>query len=49
MLSYYIVGRSEGDPAWPGTVWASDGKQSYDPADAQSIVAAAREFLAIEG
>ncbi len=25
-----LVGRSAGDPAWPGTVWAFDGKQSYD-------------------
>ena len=29
-MHVHIVGRSDGDPAWPGTVWAFDGKKSYD-------------------
>ena len=38
-----IVGRRVGDPAWPGTVWAIDGKENY-PADAiERIKQAARE------
>ena len=27
-MHIHIVGRSTGDPAWPGTVWAFDGKQA---------------------
>ena len=42
-----IIGRSTGDPAWPGTVWAFEGKQPYDPAEAASIIADARAFLGI--
>lgn len=29
-MHIHLVGRSAGDPAWPGTVWAFEGKQSYD-------------------
>lgn len=28
-MHIHIVGRSTGDPAWPGTVWAHDGKAAY--------------------
>jgi diadenosine tetraphosphate (Ap4A) HIT family hydrolase len=44
-----IVGRSTGDPAWPGTVWAFDGKKSRSIEEAEVISAAAREFLKLEG
>lgn len=44
-MHIHIVGRSTGDPAWPGTVWAFDGKQSYTDAEVGNITAAAREFL----
>lgn len=36
-MHIHIVGRSEGDPAWPGTVWAFDGKEPYDPARVEVI------------
>lgn len=42
-----LVGRSTGDPAWPGTVWAFDGKQAYSPAEAEAIAAAARAHLGL--
>lgn len=44
-MHIHIVGRSTGDPAWPGVVWAYDGKIKYEQADADSIVNAARDFL----
>jgi diadenosine tetraphosphate (Ap4A) HIT family hydrolase len=44
-MHLHIVGRSSTDPAWPGTVWAFEGKQPYDDATVETITAAAREFL----
>lgn len=44
-LHLQIIGRSTGDPAWPGTVWAFDGKQPYTDDGKEEIIAAAREFL----
>lgn len=44
-MHIHIVGRSTGDPAWPGTVWAYDGKRGYTDEEAEGIKAAAREFL----
>jgi len=40
-MHIHIVGRSTGDPAWPGTVWAFDGKQPYSPDDIGRITNAA--------
>ncbi|MGB0775640.1 MAG: HIT family protein [Akkermansiaceae bacterium] len=39
-LHIHVVGRSETDPAWPCTVWASDAKRSYTKDDALHIHAA---------
>jgi len=44
-MHIHIVGRSSNDPAWPGTVWAYDGKESYTPQQVEEIIHAAREFL----
>lgn len=44
-----IVGRSTTDPAWPGTVWAFEGKKSYADEEIERICAAARQFLQISG
>jgi diadenosine tetraphosphate (Ap4A) HIT family hydrolase len=46
-MHLHVVGRSAGDPAWPGTVWASDAKQSWEPARVEAIRAAARETLGL--
>jgi diadenosine tetraphosphate (Ap4A) HIT family hydrolase len=43
----HIVGRSSSDPAWPGTVWAFDGKQEYTKDRVEDIRAAAHKFLNI--
>ena len=43
-----IIGRSTGDPAWPGTVWAFDGKQPYTAEEVGNIRGAARAFLGME-
>jgi diadenosine tetraphosphate (Ap4A) HIT family hydrolase len=40
-----IIGRSTDDPAWPGTVWAFAGKQSYSDEEVEKIRAAACSFL----
>ncbi len=44
-LHIHIVGRSPGDPAWPGTVWQSAEKREYTAAESAEIIAAARDFL----
>jgi len=44
-MHIHVVGRSESDPAWPGTVWASDAKRPYGDDEVASICAAARAKL----
>ncbi len=44
-MHIHVVGRFADDPAWPGVVWAFDGKLKYDEARAEEIVAAAREYF----
>ncbi len=46
-MHLHIVGRSSDDPAWPGTVWAYDGKRDYTDEENNSIRAAARLFLGL--
>ena len=44
-MHIHIVGRTTGDPAWPGTVWGFDGKQAYPDEEVARIRAAARESI----
>jgi len=44
-MHIHIVGRSESDPAWPGTVWASEAKKPYNPEAISNIRNAARATL----
>lgn len=44
-MHIHIVGRSSGDPAWPGTVWAFDGKQAYADDELLRIRDLARKCL----
>ncbi len=44
-MHIHIVGRSPEDPAWPGTVWAFDGKQVYQDDAVAAIREAARAAL----
>jgi diadenosine tetraphosphate (Ap4A) HIT family hydrolase len=44
-MHIHIVGRATGDPAWPGTVWAFDGKQCYTDEEVSRIKDAARQWL----
>ena len=44
-MHIHIVGRSPGDPAWPGVVWAFEGKQPYTPEAAEAIREAAAKWL----
>lgn len=44
-MHIHVVGRSTDDPAWPGVVWAFDGKRKYGEGEAERIVGAARGFL----
>ncbi len=43
-MHIHIVGRSPGDPAWPGVVWSHDGKAAYTPEQIEVIVSAWREW-----
>jgi len=47
-MHIHVVGRFLDDPAWPGTVWAFDGKQSYSTEEVAAIRAAAESFLKFE-
>lgn len=44
-LHIHVVARFKSDPAWPGTVWASDAKRPYDEASLEKIRAAADAFF----
>lgn len=44
-MHIHLVGRSEADPAWPETVWASDAKKPYSADEIETIRHAARAFL----
>jgi len=44
-MHIHIISRSTGDPAWPGTVWAFEGKQGYSEDKIGAIRSAARRFL----
>ena len=47
-MHIHVVGRFLDDPAWPGTVWAFDGKQNYSTEEEAAIRAAAESFLKFE-
>jgi len=40
-MHIHIVGRSPGDPAWPGVVWSFEGKEAYGD---DAIAAVKRAF-----
>ena len=44
-MHIHIVGRSTGDPAWPGTVWAFDGNEKYSQDEVTEIRETARFAL----
>lgn len=44
-MHIHIVGRSPGDPAWPGVVWSFEGKEAY----ADEAVEEIRQALARYG
>lgn len=44
-MHLHIVGRSESDPAWPGTVWACDVKKAYSEEEVDKIRDAAQQAL----
>lgn len=39
-MHIHVVGRSSGDPAWPGVVWSFEGKKPYRPSEVATIRAA---------
>jgi len=43
-MHVHIVGRSSNDTAWPGTVWAYDGKLPYSADEVESICRAWQMF-----
>ncbi|MES2476072.1 MAG: HIT family protein [Verrucomicrobiota bacterium] len=44
-MHLHVIGRSSGDAAWPGTVWAFSGKLPYAVAESDQICDAARRYL----
>ncbi len=47
-MHIHVVGRSTGDPAWPGTVWAHAGKSAYSADEVEEIRETARTALDLE-
>lgn len=47
-MHIHVVGRNSNDPAWPGTVWAYEGKLTYAQEEVEAIRVAAREYLKLE-
>lgn len=45
-LHVHLIGRHEGDAAWPGPVWGSGPMQRFDPEQREARVAAWRQRLA---
>ncbi|MBC7980955.1 MAG: HIT family protein [Armatimonadetes bacterium] len=41
-MHIHVVGRSSTDPAWPGVVWAFEGKSKYRAGEAEEIIRAGR-------
>jgi diadenosine tetraphosphate (Ap4A) HIT family hydrolase len=46
-MHIHMVGRSPEDPAWPGTVWAFEGRKEYSEEEYEKIRAAAHGFLGL--
>ena len=44
-MHVHLVGRSPEDPAWPGTVWAFEGKQPYTDEQVEAIRSVVTEAL----
>jgi diadenosine tetraphosphate (Ap4A) HIT family hydrolase len=47
-LHLHVVGRTVGDPAWPGPVWGHSPASPYDAGVARALIAAAREGLRVQ-
>lgn len=37
-LHVHVIGRTRGDPAWPGPVWGAGHTESYEAAEADALV-----------
>ncbi|WP_372398728.1 HIT family protein [Azospirillum sp. HJ39] len=44
-LHVHVIGRTRGDPAWPGPVWGSGHAEPYEPAAAAALVERLAEAL----
>lgn len=44
-LHVHVLGRAEGDPAWPGPAWGHSARLPYEPAAAEAMIDQARAAL----
>ena len=44
-LHVHVIGRTRGDPAWPGPVWGSGHARPYEPVEADALVKRLAEAL----
>lgn len=44
-LHIHVIGRTRGDPAWPGPVWGCGHARPYEPGDAAALVDRLAEAL----
>lgn len=47
-MHIHVVGRSPEDPAWPGTVWAFEGRSEYSEDEVEEIREAAQVALDLD-
>lgn len=47
-LHLHVVGRREGDPAWPGPVWGHSAATPYAAADLEQALGSARTALGLQ-
>jgi len=46
-LHIHVIGRKEGDPAWPNTVWDHPAKTPYSSAQKESLIQLLQEGLLV--
>lgn len=48
-MHVHVIGRSIGDPAWPGPVWGQGAREPYPAAERDALVTRLRAAFAIAG
>lgn len=47
-LHVHVIGRTRGDPAWPGPVWGAGHAEPYEPAEASALAQRLADALLVD-